>query len=130
MDKKKCIIDKYSTVYCYDVFVVVNSDKEALNKRFTWGENKEFYDPKYEDRVAYTCSNVTDIENNKYCFVIIINSFRDDSDLANTAAHEATHAAHDILSECNIKLTEDTEEAYAYLVGYISECVFKTAKKA
>ena len=33
MDKKKCIIDKYNTVYSYDVFVVVNPDKDTLNKR-------------------------------------------------------------------------------------------------
>lgn len=130
MDKKKCIIDKYSTVYSYDVFVVINPDKDALNKRFTWcEEDREFYNSDYDDRVAITCSNVTDLENNKYCFVIIVNSIRDDIDLANTSAHEATHAAHDILSECRIKLSEDTEEAYAYLVGYISECIFKTASK-
>ena len=129
MDKKECIIDKYSTVYSYDVYVVANPDKDILNKRFGWG-NKEFYDPKYESNMAYTCSNATDLKNNKYCFVVIINSHPNSLELINTCAHEATHVVHDLLSECKIKLTEDTEEVYAYFVGYMTECIYTTAKKA
>ena len=49
--------------------------------------------------------------------------------MINTIAHESTHAAHDMLETSNIKLTKDTEEVYAYLTGYISECFWETLKK-
>ena len=130
MDKKECIVDKYSTVYSYDVYVVNNPNKDVLNKMFRWeGKDGDFYNPDYEDRVAFTCSNATDVQNNRYCFVVVINSYISDADLVNTCSHEATHVAHDMLSECKIKLSEETEEVYAYLVGYVAECIYTTAKK-
>jgi len=36
-------------------------------------------------------------------------------------AHEAFHAACSIMRHVDISLTEETEEAYAYLIGYITE---------
>lgn len=42
-----------------------------------------------------------------------------------TLAHEAFHAAYDILKRVGIPLSSSSEEAYAYLIGYITEQVLK-----
>lgn len=45
----------------------------------------------------------------------------------NTLSHEAFHAAYDILKRVGVPLGDDSEEAYAYLIGYIVEQVVKIA---
>lgn len=45
----------------------------------------------------------------------------DDAQDLNIMAHEAFHAACSIMRHVDIPLTEETEEAYAYLIGYITE---------
>lgn len=49
--------------------------------------------------------------------------------LVNTCAHEALHAAQDILSDKGMRLCNDTHEPYAYMVGWIAMCIYKTATK-
>jgi len=44
-------------------------------------------------------------------------------------SHEAYHVAYNILEYCNIPLNEYTDEVVAYLVGWISKCIYKTWKK-
>lgn len=40
---------------------------------------------------------------------------------ANTAAHEAVHVAYAILDERGVDHSRDSHEAFAYLVGYLTE---------
>lgn len=130
MDKKKFIIDKYNTVYCFDIYVIGNPNKENIDKLFEWAEDHtSIYDDKYNSFEAYTSSGVWDKQAKKECIVITLNTLKDEYDNINTYAHEALHAAMDILTSCNVKYSSDSAEAYAYLVGYITECVYKTAKK-
>ena len=39
MDKKKCIIDKYNTVYGFNLFVILNPDKTVVDKRFVFKDD-------------------------------------------------------------------------------------------
>lgn len=129
MNKKKCIIDKYNTVYEFDLFVIINPDKSVIDKRFSFKDDTSIIDDKWTSYTAYTVSGAYDKEANKDCEIIVINQTKDlDYDI-NTCAHESFHAAFDVLSTCGIKLTEDTNEVFAYLIGYFTECIFKTAKK-
>lgn len=131
MDKKKCIVDKYSTVYCFDVYVILNPDKNVIDKQFEWAEdNTSILDDKYNTYTAYTVSGAWDKKEKKDCVIIVLNNLKDDVDNMNTFAHESLHAAMDILGSCGVKYSGDSAEAYAYLVGYIAECVYKTSKKA
>lgn len=50
-------------------------------------------------------------------------------EMINTAAHEALHCAGDQLMFRGMNLTEDTHEAYAYLIGWLTECIYKTGMK-
>ena len=73
---------------------------------------------------------VIDKSNGRRCFVVIINSLGTDElfDI-NTFSHEAFHITMELLDACDMQYSEDSCEAYAYLQGYITECIYKTAKK-
>ena len=131
MNKKKMIVDKYNTVYSFDVYVVLNPSKDGLDKLFKWEENdSSIYDEKNKKYSAYSCIGVIDKSSGRRCFVVIINSLGTDElfDI-NTVSHEAFHITMDLLDACDIQYSEDNCEAYAYLQGYITECIYKTAKK-
>ena len=131
MNKKKMIVDKYNTVYSFDVYVVLNPSKDGLDKLFKWAKDgSSIYDEKNKKYSAYSCIGVIDKSNESSCFVVIINSLCTDElfDI-NTVSHEAFHITMDLLDACNMQYSEDNCEAYAYLQGYITECIYKTAKK-
>ena len=139
MNKKKMIVDKYNTVYCFDVYVVLNPYKDGLDKLFKWAESdnikseendSSIYDEKNKKYSAYSCIGVIDKSNGRRCFVVIINSLGTDEMFdINTFSHEAFHITMDLLDACDMQYSEDNCEAYAYLQGYITECIYKTAKK-
>ena len=139
MNKKKMIVDKYNTVYSFDVYVVLNPSKAELDKLFKWSESdniksekndNSIYDEKNKKYSAYSCIGVIDKSNGRRCFVVIINNIGSDElyDI-NTVSHEAFHITMELLNACDIQYSEDNCEAYAYLQGYITECIYKTAKK-
>ena len=139
MNKKKMIVDKYNTVYSFDVYVVLNPSKDELDKLFKWKESdniksakndNSIYDEKNKKYSAYSCIGVIDKSNGRRCFVVIVNNIGTDElyDI-NTVSHEAFHITMELLNACDIQYSEDNCEAYAYLQGYITECIYKTAKK-
>ena len=139
MNKKKMIVDKYNTVYSFDVYVVLNPSKDELDKLFKWSESdniksekndNSIYDDKNKKYSAYSCIGVIDKSNGRRCFVVIINNIGTDElyDI-NTVSHEAFHITMELLNACDIQYSEDNCESYAYLQGYITECIYKTAKK-
>ena len=130
MDKKKCIIDRYNTVYGFDLFVILNPDKSIVDKRFSFrNDESSIMDDEWSDYTAYTVRGAYDKITGEDCEIIVINKLKNTSDDINTFAHESFHAAVDILEACHIKLSEDTNEVFAYLIGYFTECVNKTASK-
>lgn len=130
MDKKKCIIDKYNTVYEFNLFVILNPDKTVVDKRFIFkDDDTSIIDDEWSEYAAYTVRGAYDKTIGEYCEIIVINKLNNTSDDINTFAHESFHAAVDVLEACHIKLSEDTNEVFAYLIGYFTECVNKTASK-
>ena len=130
MDKKKCIIDKYNTVYGFNLFVILNPDRSVVDKRFSFRDDpSSIIDDEWAQYTAYTVRGAYDISNNEDCEIIVTNKLNNTGEDVNTFAHESFHAAVDILEACHIKLTDDTNEVFAYLIGYFTECVNKTASK-
>ena len=130
MDKKNCIIDEYNTVYGFSLFVIVNPDKSVIDKRFAFRQDESsIYDGEYSKYTAYTVNGAYDKSTDEDCEIIVINKLKNTSEDINTFAHESFHAAVDVLESCNINLSEDTNEVFAYLIGYFTECVNKTANK-
>ena len=65
MNKKKMIVDKYNTVYSFDVYVVLNPSNDGLDKLFKWAESdnikseendSSIYDDKNKKYSAYSCN--------------------------------------------------------------------------
>lgn len=128
--KKKCIIDEYKTVYGFSLFVIINPDKSVIDKRFAFRQDESsICDDEWADYTAYTVSGAYDKLTNEECEIIVINKIKESDDDINTFAHESFHASVDILEACHIKLSDDTNEVFAYLIGYFTECVNKTANK-
>jgi hypothetical protein len=78
------------------------------SKGFTWGILSTKKDP----RVIFINLDLTRAEG-------IL-------DLVDTMNHEAFHAATGILRWADVPMNDSTEEAYAYLVGFISKYIYKT----
>ena len=128
--KKKCIIDEYKTVYGFSLFVIINPDKSVIDKRFSFrDDDTSIIDDEWSGYTAYTVRGAYDKLTNEDCEIIVINKLKESNDDINTFAHESFHAAVDILEACHIKLSDDTNEVFAYLIGYFTECVNKTANK-
>lgn len=47
----------------------------------------------------------------------------------NSTVHEAFHAVDAVLSLRGLPLIDGSEEAYAYMIGYVTECIYKFIKK-
>lgn len=72
------------------------------------------------------------IRNNDGMYAILIllaDDIKDDIKGLGICAHEAVHAASDILNYADIQHTDDTEEVYAYLIEWITKCIITTLKK-
>ena len=128
--KKKCIIDEYKTVYGFSLFVIINPDKSVIDKRFRFrDDDTSIIDEEWAGYIAYTTRGTYNKLTNEDCEIIVINEIKESDEDINTFAHESFHAAVNILEACHIKLSEDTNEVFAYLIGYFTECVNKTANK-
>lgn len=44
-------------------------------------------------------------------------------------AHEGVHVAHSLLSDAGLQLSNETEESYAYVVGWVSRCLAESYNK-
>ncbi len=54
-------------------------------------------------------------------FLIRLKINKNTSKFRATVNHEIFHVVHSLLSGIGMKLTDDSEEAYAYLIGYVTE---------
>lgn len=132
-NKKKSIIDTYSTIYNVDI-VVANkyTTIKQINKLYRPVEGDVFED---SDCIAFT-----DIGYNRKTNapVIIVKYVHSRSvvgvdkkiDLINTCAHEAVHVCMTIYSKIGEGVyKDDSNELLAYLVGWVTECIYKTWTK-
>lgn len=128
--KYKQTVDYYDLpLYHSRIAVVNNPDPQKISKQF--GISKEQLEKDWEEGGTYGLSygGGKDKKTGDYLQLILIFPHPDNLMLVNTCAHEALHAAQDILYDRGMKLCDDTHEAYAYLVGWIAMCIYKTATK-
>lgn len=135
-NKHKRIIDKYTQPIFppYNLYVLVDPTKEELKELFTWGDTEEIEDEEIVDGKGVTYSMLTkkDDPTEQLCIVITLHTDYFDSsnksDFINIISHEANHAVFRMLDYCHIKLTDDTTEVFAFVQGWITECIYKTYK--
>ena len=122
------IVDKYSTGYTFDIYVVLNPSKDELDKLFKWTkDDSSIYDENNKKYTAYSCSGVTDKCNGEECFVVIVNSIGKDEPVI--VSHEVFRITMDLLKILDIQYSEYSRDVYTYFRDYIAECIYKTARK-
>ena len=133
-NKRKNIVDTYNTIYSVDIVVAKNADYKYLNKYYMYTDGCDL-ESSINDGVA-SVTLCTRRSDNKNVIIITWNSdtprYKIDNKKAymiNTMAHEATHAAVDtwyILDE-NVDIRH--QEPFAYFVGWVAECIYRTISK-
>lgn len=129
----KSIIDVYPTIYNVDL-VVANkyTTIEQLNKVYCDVNKEDLTDG---TSIAYTERGYNRKTNRPVIIVRYIGQSTwcpEDKklDLINTAAHEALHVCMDIYSKIGEDVYKnDSNELFAYLIGWITECIYKTWTK-
>ena len=135
-NKKKLILDKYiQDIYPpYNLYVMVNYTEKDISKLFVWDDGAEIEPVGIDDYQGITYGLVYNKnDKDKLLSVLVclnLKKFDDDIDAMNTIAHEAFHAVFRIFKHCNIYLSEDTNEPYAFMTGWVSKNIYNTYKKA
>lgn len=131
-------IDIYETMYDVNIAVCNRkcTDKDIINN-FLTSDGKEIteeYLSTNPTTSAYTFRAID--KRNKYAtFVVrILNVFGNtklekDTDLINIIAHEAMHIVLDTFDKMNEVISVHVQEPYAYYIGWICECIYKSYKK-
>lgn len=132
--KNESAIDTYQTIYNVDI-VVANkyTTLKQINTLYESVEHKPFED--YDSDIAYTAIGYNKKTNKP---IILVRYVRDSKvtntdeklDLINTCAHEALHVCMNIYTKIGEKVFEqDSNELFAYLIGWVTECIYKTWTK-
>lgn len=131
-------IDIYETMYDVNIAVCNRkcTDKDIINN-FLTSDGKEITEEYLSTKPttsAYTFRAID--KRNKYAtFVVrILNTYgktklERDTDLINTIAHEAMHIVLDTFNKMNEVVSVHVQEPYAYYIGWICECIYKSYKK-
>ena len=131
-------IDIYETMYDVNIAVCNRkcTDEDIINN-FLTSDGKEITEEHLSTKPttsAYTFRAID--KRNKYAtFVVrILNTYgktklERDTDLINTIAHEAMHIVLDTFDKIGEIVSVHVQEPYAYYIGWICECIYKSYKK-
>jgi hypothetical protein len=121
MEKKYSNIKKFDiAIYERTLYICTGASKEEMNKRFICS-----IDP-YEFEQVDACSFTGVMKHDKDICVYVAWFSSDNAKTANIQAHEAVHVADSIYKNLGIHHDVANNEPYAYLVGFIVECINKT----
>lgn len=133
--KKNIVIDTYYNE-TYMVYVVVANEKttiEQLRELYSDCNGKELSDDVMSGQC--TTSDIKIKSNNQYGILVKYNhSTKDPSvnkklDFINTCSHEAWHVALKIYDCIGQRICFCTPEPFCYLLGWATECIYKTLTK-
>ena len=133
MKHKKAIIDTYQTIYNKDL-VVCNAyvSVKQIIKRYTYCDGKEIQENDFND-IDACCMLCIDKNTKKLVEIIYLckcdAKMKDKAEVTDIIAHESVHAAMDIYNYISASVDLGNQEPFAYLVGYIANCVYKTYSK-
>ena len=135
MKNKKSIIDTYY-LEIYDVYLVVANKYttlEELKKLYVYSDGVELTDEILKGQC--TTSTCYRKEDNTCAVLVKYNtegthtSKNRKTDFINTCGHEGTHVALDIYEMISQNVCFCTPEPFCYLVGWATECIYKTLVK-
>lgn len=131
-------IDIYETIYGVDIAVCNKNctDKDIINNFLTSNDKEitEEYLSASPTLNAYSFRAINK-HNRHTTFIVRIlkvfgnNKLEKDTDLINTIAHEAMHIVLDTFDKISEVVSVEVQEPYAYYIGWICECIYKSYKK-
>ena len=133
--KNKLILDKYiQDIYPpYNLYVMMNHTTEDISKRFVWDDGVEIDKVDLDKYQGITYGLVYNKDDKDKILSVLVclncDKFDDDIDAINTISHEAFHVVFRIFNHCNVYLSEDTNEPYAFMTGWATKNIYKTYKK-
>ena len=125
------MIDKYDlTIYPCKLWVCTDF-KEFKNRFRNRNSNNEIEDlPDDYDAVTYGLLKGKRTKDLGFAVVVLCDlKTLGGSKIVEIISHEASHVANRIFDWLGIRLDANNDEPYAYLIGYITSCIWKTVSK-
>ena len=128
MSKKKLKVDQYDPqIYPFKLYVVKNYTEADVKKLFNITPEELEGD---DHRCATTIFGVQYKNNNECSCVVLLSSktmkCRDLAENVDTCAHEALHFVIHTMECIGTECSSTTSEAYCYLLGWATKCIFRT----
>jgi len=125
------MVDRYDfTIYPCKLWVC--TDFKEFKQRFRYRNSDKEIEDLQDDCHAVTYHLVEEKKTKGLGFAVIILSdlkTLGGSKIVEVISHEASHVATDIFAWLGIRLDVNNDEPYAYLIGYITSCIWKTVSK-
>lgn len=128
---KKKVIDKYDPqIYPRQLWVSKNVTMSDVCKRFSNRDDSEL-DKSWDPTEGTFTLCVKDKQTGKYGLLVNFADWAlgDKSQLVNYVTHEAEHVKSSIFDDIGLITNPDSQEADAYLIGWIAQCIYETVTK-
>lgn len=102
----------------YPINLVLSYDAESVNEHYTHIDGSDVYIKPTSEAVVTPMTRRT-----KDYYAMAVGIIFNVPITPKLAAHEGFHAAWFIMTQLNIPLTEYSDEAWAYLIGWVAECI-------
>lgn len=116
--------DYYIKLYSHHLLFSYNQTnsqfEDSLDKHFKERKLKRHEDADLEDLMRDNAEAMTHyLTHRTVCIRIFKHTNKSFNELSDSIAHEALHATREIMESIQVELNDETEEVYAYMIGYI-----------
>lgn len=121
---KNIIIHEFDPlIYPRKIWILKGCNEKFIKENFTerLGEEIIFENRDGNESACTVYPNVKLKQNSKYGYLVYIQSHLP----VGSIAHEATHVATELFNEIGAIHTPDNQEPFAYLVGWITDCIYQ-----
>lgn len=128
--KNRTKIDEYDPViYPRKLWVgIYNGNMKPFTDRFCYRDGVELHNMQDSAGCDARTYIVTEKSTNKYGYLILVDStiLKDKILLIDVIAHESEHIKTGIFEDIGLYTNAESQEADAYLVGFIAKSIWKT----
>lgn len=114
-------------IYEREILFLIGYSSSELKKYISSSSGRKWFDSETAKMVydASTSADGLTIKTRDGGHIVWIMNGLPKIQFSGTLSHEIFHACHDILEYKGIKLSKETCEAYAYMVGFITTEVYR-----
>ena len=127
---KRTKIDEYDPlIYPRKIWVsVYNGNMKPYTNKFCYRDGYELVSMEDGSGCDARTYNVIEKDTGKFGHLVLINSeiLKNKLSLVDIIAHESEHVKINIFRDINLYTSEESQEADAYMIGFIAKCIWKT----